>query len=171
MVDFGAELGADPKANIMTEYIGLMNTAVNRELNSEEIDVINKFVNATKSLEQTFGTTYLAVGPKKVQLRLEITAGHLQPWGVTNGGVYSSLGESAGSIASYVAAGAGPAVMGTSNETHFLRPSRAGDVIISTATPEHIGRTTHMWRIEHVNEATGKLCALTNLKTTVAVGA
>ena len=151
----------------MGQYLKLMQAATQRDLESDEIALINEFVAETASLENTFDTTYEAVGPKKVALRLAIDKRHLQPWGVTNGGVYASLGESAGSVASFVAAGASAAVMGTSNETHFLRPSRAGDVIVSTATPEHIGRTTQMWRIEHVNEATGKLCALTMLKTTV----
>lgn len=156
-------------AQIMGHYLELMKAATERDLEQAEIDEINQFINVTDSLEKTFGTTYHAVGPRKVSLRLEISPGHLQPWGVTNGGVYAALGESAGSTASFVAAGASAVVMGTSNETHFLRPSKAGDVIVSTATPEHIGRTTHMWRIEHINEATGKLCALTTLKTTVVV--
>ena len=102
-----------------------------------------------------------------MELALEITEDHLQPWGVTNGGVYASLGETAGSMASFIAAGAGPAVVGTSNQTHFLRPSVKGDVIVATAETEHVGRTTHLFRIEHTNEKTGKRCALTFLKTQV----
>ena len=37
----------------------------------------------------------------------------------------------------------------------------------STATAEHLGSTSHLWRVEHRNEETGKLLALTMLKTAV----
>ncbi|KAB1503608.1 PaaI family thioesterase [Corynebacterium sp. 320] len=155
------------KAEVMKRFLELSTIASQRALDSSEIDEINQFTALAPTLDRTLGVTYVAIEPKKQVLRLEIDAKHLQPWGVTNGGVYASLGETAGSMASYIAAGSQSVVMGTSNETHFLRPSKAGDVIISTATPENLGRTTHLWRIEHVNEATGKVCALTFLKTAV----
>ncbi|MGJ4049517.1 PaaI family thioesterase [Corynebacterium sp. 22_2729] len=148
-------------------FIELSREATERELTGEEISTLNELLQKHPTLDRTLGVQYRAIGPKKLQLALEVTEDHLQPWGVTNGGVYASLGETAGSMASFVAAGAGPAVVGTSNQTHFLRPSVKGDVIVSTAEAEHIGRTTHLFRIEHINEKTGKCCALTFLKTQV----
>ena len=141
-----------------------------RELTEEEVTEINGFTAAFPALDRTLGVRYQAIAPERLELRLEISNDHIQPWGITNGGVYAALGENAGSMASYMAAGAGPAVMGTSNETHFLRPTTPGDVVVSVATPEHVGRSSHLWRIEHINEATGKRCALTFLKTHVARG-
>ena len=148
-------------------FIELSREATERELTGEEISTLNELLQKHPTLDRTLGVQYRTIGPKKLQLALEVTEDHLQPWGVTNGGVYASLGETAGSMASFVAAGAGPAVVGTSNQTHFLRPSVKGDVIVSTAEAEHIGRTTHLFRIEHKNEKTGKRCALTFLKTQV----
>ena len=148
-------------------FIELSRVAAERELTTEEISTLNELLARHPTLDRTLGVQYRAVGPNKLELALEITEDHLQPWGVTNGGVYASLGETAGSMASFVAAGAGPAVVGTSNQTHFLRPSVKGDAIIATAEAEHIGRTTHLLRIEHKNEKTGKRCALTFLKTQV----
>lgn len=148
-------------------FIELIRVATERDLTEQEIATLNELLAKHPTLDRTLGLQYRAVGPDKMQLALEITEDHLQPWGVTNGGVYASLGETAGSMASFVAAGAGPAVVGTSNQTHFLRPSVKGDVIVSTVQAEHVGRTTHLFRIEHKNEKTGKTCALTFLKTQV----
>lgn len=150
-------------------FTALNHTASKRALNAAELAQMNEFLMSFPTLDRTLGSKYIHAGPNKVVLELTITEHVQQPWGITNGGVYSSLGESAGSMASYYAAGSGPAVMGTSNETHFLRPSKPGDTIVSTATPENLGRTSHLWRIEHRNKETGKLCALTLLKTAVMV--
>jgi uncharacterized protein (TIGR00369 family) len=87
---------------------------------------------------------------------------------VTNGGVYASLGESAGSFAGFIAAAGKGNVMGVTNSTNFLRPSMPGDVIRSTAHPVHTGRTSQLWRIDHVNAGTGKLLATTELRTVVS---
>lgn len=117
------------------------------------------------SLDSTLGLRYVAFAPEVV-VELEITEAHIQPWGITNGGVYASLGESAGSFSGFIASKGGT-VMGTTNSTNFLRPSRPGDVIRSTARAVHTGRTSQLWRIEHVDAATGKLCAVTELRTFV----
>lgn len=164
---------ADPKAAKKAKMRALMLfqeaavLAAKEDLSPEMVEKINQSNYAGVNLDSHLGVKYVAAGPQNVSVRLEIGDEHLQPWGVTHGGVYAALGESVGSVASYIAAGAGPAVMGTSNHTDFLRPSKKGDAIITTATPEHIGRTTQLWRIEHRNEETGKLVALTHLKTAV----
>ena len=97
--------------------------------------------------------------PERVTAVLEVGSQHLQPAGIVNGGVYASIGETVGSLAAIVA-GEAPAV-GMSNYTDFLKPVSSG-TIEAEATPVHVGRTTHLWRIEMRNE--GKLVAVTQLK-------
>lgn len=134
---------------------------------AEQVAALNEQTVSADIVESLLGTRFVSISKDEVVLELEIADKHLQPWGVTNGGVYAILGETAGSIAGYIAAGGKSNVMGTNNSTDFLRPSRKGDVIRTTARAEHLGRTMQLWRIEHVNKNTGKLCALTRLKTTV----
>lgn len=155
------------KKTFLIDFLKLCALASQRPLDAAEVARVNEICGAVASLDRTLGSEYAALEPLRIVTRLEIGDHHLQPWGITNGGIYASLGETAGSMASYIAAGAKPPVVGTSNETHFLRPSGAGDVILSTATPENVGRTSHLWRVEHHNEKTGKLCALTFLRTQV----
>ncbi|WP_078057332.1 PaaI family thioesterase [Corynebacterium provencense] len=118
-------------------------------------------------LDSTLGVRYISFLPEMV-LELTVTRDHVQPWGITNGGVYASLGESAGSFAGFIAAGGHSSVMGVTNSTNFLRPSVPGDVIRSTAHAVHTGRTSQLWRIDHVNATSGKLLATTELRTVVA---
>ena len=155
------------KKKALTTLLELSKTAHERELSEEELAKMNEILEASDGLDELLGARYDKVAPQEIVMKLRIEAKHLQPWGVTNGGVYASLGETAASMASYIAAGAGPIVMGTNNNTDFLRPSRQGDTIISSATPEHLGRSAHLWRVEHRNERTGKILALTSLKTAV----
>lgn len=132
----------------------------------QSAELAELFASGLSGLDRTLGVRYVAFVPQVVT-ELEITADHVQPWGITNGGVYASLGESVGSFSGYIASG-GATVMGTTNSTNFLRPSTPGDVIRSTAHAVHTGRTSQLWRIDHVNVASGKLCATTELRTVVA---
>lgn len=151
----------------MDNFLKLLSTAHQRELNESEMEAFNAVVSGTPNLDSRLGIAYISVGPQALTASLAIAPHHLQPWGVANGGTYAAIAESVGSLASYIAAGASAPVMGTNNNTHFLRPSSLGDVLISTATPVHLGKTSHLWTIEHRLEESGKLCALSQLKTTI----
>ncbi|WP_315146102.1 PaaI family thioesterase [Corynebacterium variabile] len=133
----------------------------------ESTELAGIFEGGVLGLDATLGVKYVSFAPELV-VELTVTRDHVQPWGVTNGGVYASLGESAGSFAGFIAAAGKGNVMGVTNSTNFLRPSVPGDVIRSTAHPVHTGRTSQLWRIDHVNAATGKLLATTELRTVVS---
>lgn len=151
-------------------YARLLNAAGERVLTDEEIAELNALTEGdieASGLDAHLGTSYVAVGPRLMSMRLEIGPEHLQPWGVANGGVYSTVGESCGSIAAFIAAGADRPVVGVNNSTDFYRSAVAGDVLISTATPVHLGRTSQVWEIRHTRESDGKLLSRTNLRLAV----
>lgn len=149
----------------MTELMEKIAAGGISEAESAELSAI--FEEKVPGLDSTLGVRYVAFSPELV-VELTVTRDHVQPWGVTNGGVYASLGESAGSFAGFIAAGGKSNVMGVTNSTNFLRPSMPGDVIRSTAHAIHTGRTSQLWRIDHVNAGSGKLVATTELRTVVA---
>ena len=151
-------------------YGRLLKAAGERVLTDEEIAELNELTEGdveAAGLDAYLGTSYVAVGPRLMSMRLEIGPEHLQPWGVANGGVYSTVGESCGSIAGFIAAGADRPVVGVNNSTDFYRSAVAGDVLISTATPVHLGRTSQVWEIRHTRESDGKLLSRTNLRLAV----
>jgi 1,4-dihydroxy-2-naphthoyl-CoA hydrolase len=156
------------KAAVTARMTELLGRAARGEITGDEsTELAGIFGNGVPGLDRTLGVRYVAFAPE-VAVELEITDAHVQPWGITNGGIYASLGESAGSFAGYIAAGGEASVMGVTNSTNFLRPSMPGDVVRSTAHAVHTGRTSQLWRIDHVNAASGKLLATTELRTVVA---
>ncbi|OFT90307.1 PaaI family thioesterase [Corynebacterium sp. HMSC28B08] len=127
----------------------------------------NKEIELHPSLDRTLGVRYRSLARDSVTIACEVTWEHTQPVGLANGGLFASLGETAGSMAGFLAVDNSMQVMGTTNTTEFLRPAFPGDVIISSARAIHLGRTSQLWRIEHTNEKTGKLLAITSLRTAV----
>ncbi|WP_018024137.1 PaaI family thioesterase [Corynebacterium ulceribovis] len=156
-------------AEIFTE---LIRTATQRELTTAEIEQLNNGMagpGAPENFDKLIGDRYLAAGPEGITVELTVGPEHCQPWGITHGGVYAALGETAGSIAAFIAAGAdlSTPVVGTANNTDFIRSSKVGTTIHSTATLVHKGRTHHLWLINHVDADTGKPLARTNLRLAV----
>lgn len=140
----------------------LLGIAYTRRLDDAELTKLN---NGATGLTRLLGLQFTDVGPDRVEGHVVVSEGHLQPFGLVNGGVYASIGETLGSVAGAVAAGC--AVVGIENSTHFFRPASAG-VIVGVATPVHVGRSTQTWDI--VMTHTDKLLARTTLKTMVMRG-
>jgi 1,4-dihydroxy-2-naphthoyl-CoA hydrolase len=70
-----------------------------------------------------------------------------QPYGIVHGGVYSSVVESAASMAAALWLGDRGQVVGVSNQTDFLRAVREGE-LRAVATPVHRGRLQQLWTVE-----------------------
>ncbi|MDY5784647.1 PaaI family thioesterase [Corynebacterium sp.] len=110
-------------------------------------------------LSHTLGIVLTHVASDSVKGYIDIEPRHHQPMGMANGGVLCSVGETLGSVAAMAAAGA-PAV-GMGNSTEFLKGVTNGRVE-GEAIAVHIGKSTHLWRVEMRQE--GKLVATTNLR-------
>ena len=80
-----------------------------------------------------------------------------QPFGLLHGGVSVVLAESLGSIGAYYASPAGHRAVGLDINANHLRAATQGWVT-GTARPVHIGKTTHVWQIDMVNEAGELTC-------------
>lgn len=74
-----------------------------------------------------------------------------QPFGLLHGGVSVVLAETLGSIAAFHASPEGHLAVGLDINANHLRAVRSGWVT-GTARPVHIGRTTHVWQIDMVDE-------------------
>lgn len=121
-----------------------------------EIAEINRM---NTGFAQTIGMEVTACCEEEIKAHIDVGPEHLQPAGIVNGGVYAAIGETLGSLAAMFTSQ--KAAVGMNNNTDFLRPVSSGR-IEAEAIPVHIGRTTHLWRIEMRNN--DKLVAITNLK-------
>ena len=153
----------------ITQLAPMFEAATARELNADELDAFNHYFITKKisGLDATLGVSYTSVGPDGVDAELTVTAGHLQPAGFVNGGVFCSIGESLASVAGFVATGGKAQVMGMTNNTQFIRPATKGTVILGQARAVNLGRTTQLWDVTMTNKENGKLLARTSLRTTV----
>lgn len=108
------------------------------------------------------GTRFVHTDGDRVELEVPVTADLLQPYGIVHGGVYSSIVETAASMAAGLWFAGRGQVVGLQNTTHFLRAMREG-TLHATATPIHRGRTQQLWLVEIVDD-TGRLIARGELR-------
>lgn len=80
-----------------------------------------------------------------------------QPMGILHGGASVVLAETVGSVASNLALDNDHYAVGLEINANHLRPVSSGHVY-GTARPIHIGKTTHVWSIEIVNDEGKKTC-------------
>lgn len=126
-------------------------------MDETELAELNEF---NAGLAQTIGMVVTHCAYDRLEAYVDVGPEHLQVAGIVNGGTYCAIGESLGSAAA-VAAAAKPAV-GMSNYTDLLGSVREGARIEAVALPVHLGKRTHLWRVEM--HSGGKLVAVTNLK-------
>lgn len=109
-------------------------------------------------LDGVLGVEHLELTADRVVVKFTIGEQHLQPFGIPHGGVYCAVHESTASTGGQVWLGEKGVVVGTNNSTDFIRQAKLGDVITTTATPIHRGRTQQLWHLDSVGED-GKLVA------------
>ena len=109
-------------------------------------------------LDGLLGVEHLELTADRVVVRFTIGEQHLQPFGIPHGGIYCAVHESTASTGGQIWLGEKGVVVGTNNSTDFIRQAKLGDVITTTATPIHRGRTQQLWHLDSVGED-GKLIA------------
>lgn len=80
-----------------------------------------------------------------------------QPFGLLHGGVSVVLAETLGSIGAYHASPEGYLAVGLDINANHLRSVRSGWVM-GKAKAVHIGRTTHVWQIDLIDESNQLVC-------------
>ncbi|OSQ05632.1 thioesterase [Corynebacterium diphtheriae] len=140
------------------EIMELLKSANVEGLSIEQLEEFNEKL---EGFSKTLGLRFTQINSEGVHAELLVAAEHLQVSGVVNGGVYSAMAETAGSIASVVAADGAMAV-GVHCATDFLGMVHAGVIDVS-AEIIHRGRTTHVVAVDMHHR--GKLVARATLRT------
>lgn len=97
------------------------------------------------------GIALSEVGADRVVLEWDVRPSHLQPFGITHGGVYCTAVETAASLGAATWFGDRGTVVGVANHTDFLRAVSEGH-LTATATPIHRGRSQQLWLVEITDE-------------------
>lgn len=107
------------------------------------------------------GVEFLEVGDDYLRARVPVDARTRQPYGILHGGVSVVLAETLGSSAAAMASPPGHRAVGLDINANHVR-TVSGGWVTGTARPLHIGRTTHVWQIELVDEA-GRLTCVSRI--------
>ena len=103
------------------------------------------------------GIEFTEIGDDWLRARVPVDERTRQPYGLLHGGVSVVLAETLGSVGAACACPAGHRAVGLDINANHLRAATQGWVT-GTARPVHIGKTTHVWQIDMVNEAGELTC-------------
>jgi 1,4-dihydroxy-2-naphthoyl-CoA hydrolase len=108
------------------------------------------------TLSDLLGVEFVELTRERVVARMPVTKKVHQPFGLLHGGATVALAESVASIGAWLnVAESGKAAVGLEINANHVRGKRDG-VVTATATPLHLGRSTHVWDVRITDEA-GKL--------------
>jgi len=119
------------------------------------IDVLTEIHRETAP--EHLGVEFLEVGDDYIRGRVPVDARTRQPYGILHGGVSVVLAETLGSCGAAYACPPGHRAVGLDINANHLR-SAAGGWVTGTARPLHVGRSTHVWQIELVDDAGRMTC-------------
>jgi len=104
------------------------------------------------------GIEFLEVGDDFLRARAPVDKRTRQPVGILHGGVSVLLAETLGSCGAAWAAPDGHRAVGLEINANHLRSASEGWVT-GTARPVHVGRSTHVWQIDLVDDKGRPTCA------------
>lgn len=112
------------------------------------------------------GMEFTEIGDNFLKARMPVDDRTRQPYGLLHGGASAALAETLGSVASaFVIDRTKYICVGLEINANHVRGIREG-YVYGTASPLHIGKTTHVWDIR-IADQRGKLVCVSRL--TVAV--
>ena len=114
------------------------------------------------TMVENCGIVFTEIGDNFLKATMPVNERTQQPLRIMHGGASCVLAESVGSLAANFAVEEGFDCVGLAINTSHIKQAPAGTTVIATATPLHLGRSTHVWHILIHNEA-GALVSSTQL--------
>lgn len=104
------------------------------------------------TMAEHLGIDFIEIGDDFLMAKMPINERTKQPIGIMHGGASCVLAETVGSTAANCAVDISRFYcVGLDINTNHIRSIREG-FVIATAKPFHIGKSTHVWGIEIINE-------------------
>lgn len=119
-----------------------------------DIELINKQCKGT--LVSHLGIKITHVESSRLVGEMTVSEQHHQPHGIMHGGASAVLGETLASIAAGQNCPKDKYPVGTHLSIHHLKSFKNG-ILVGTATPIHIGKSSQLWQIEIRNTEKEKI--------------
>jgi uncharacterized protein (TIGR00369 family) len=114
--------------------------------------------NATRGLASALGIEIVELTPERVVATMPVDERTQQPYGLLHGGASVALAETVASLASIMNVDQQRfRAVGLEINANHIRAKSEG-IVKGTATAIHIGRSTHVWNIEIVDEQERLVC-------------
>lgn len=126
----------------------------------EKLNSFNK-----NTLMETLQIEFVDFGEHSLTAKMPVNTTVHQPYGILHGGATAAIAETVGSCASvFFNEDKSKVVKGIELSINHVKSKRDGEVY-ATATPIHLGKTTHLWEIKIVDEAQNliSIAKLTNI--------
>ncbi len=112
----------------------------------------------TRGLADAIGIRIVELTPSRVVATMPVDDRTRQPFGLLHGGASVALAETVASLASILNLDTEQfRAVGLEINANHIRAKREGTVR-GTATPIHVGRSTHVWAVEIVDEEGRVVC-------------
>lgn len=125
-----------------------------KDISTQQLDAL-----LGNTMASFLGMKFTEVGPDYLRMSMPVNERTVQPYGYVHGGANCALIETAGSIASAMVIDISRYYcVGIEINANHLRSVTKG-IVTATASPLHVGRTTHVWEVK-IHDAEQKLsCA------------
>jgi 1,4-dihydroxy-2-naphthoyl-CoA hydrolase len=126
---------------------------INTEITLEDLNSMN-----TGSMGGHLGIEFTVVQKDKISAIMPVDERTIQPYGILHGGASVTLAETLGSVAAHFSIDSSKYIaVGLEINANHIRSVRSG-LVTGTATPIHVGRSTHVWKVDIVNEDNKLVC-------------
>ena len=119
------------------------------------LDELNALSKGT--LMEPLGIRFTEIGADWLRGTMPVDARTHQPYGLLHGGASVALAETLGSSAGGLCVGPEQGVVGIEINANHLRGVREG-LVVGTARPIHVGRSTQVWEIRIEDERGRPVC-------------
>jgi 1,4-dihydroxy-2-naphthoyl-CoA hydrolase len=121
---------------------------------------------STNTLAEQIGIEFTEIGPDFLKGRMPVDHRTHQPYGILHGGASCALAETLGSVASALVIDQSKFIcVGLEINANHIRSVREG-FVTGTATPVHVGATTHVWDIK-IHDEREKLVCISRLTVVI----
>lgn len=109
-------------------------------------------------MAETLGIEFTLIDKDKLVATMPIDNRTVQPYGILHGGASVALAETLGSVAAHCSIDFTKQIsVGLEINANHIKSARSG-LVTGTATPIHVGRSTHVWAINIVSEERKLVC-------------
>lgn len=128
------------------------------------LDILNN--QCVGTMAETLEIKFIHIGDNYLKASMPITNATTQPYGLLHGGASAALAETIGSVASWMCIDRDRQLcVGIELNCNHVRGKKDG-VVTATASPLHIGATTHVWDIK-INDEKERLICVSRLTMSI----